>query len=224
MAKDLAIALVSGGMDSLLSLGLACERHRQVAVLHLSYGQRTQDKELSCFLKIADHYNIAPHLRKVVELPFLKDFGGSSLTDSKIEVARYSGDSLEIPSSYVPFRNTILISVAVAWAEVLEAKKVYIGAVAEDSSGYPDCRPDYYRALNALVKEGTKGGDIEVVTPLIDMSKVAIVEKALEIKAPLEHSWSCYKDSKVACGVCDSCTLRLRGFERAGAKDPIPYA
>ncbi len=228
-SSDLAIALVSGGMDSLVSLAMAVGEHGRVASLHLNYGQRTQDKELECFARMSDHYAIPRELRKVVDMGFLKAIGGSSLTDQEMPVRSHAGEeelcgSGEIPNSYVPFRNTLILALAVSWAEVIGAKKIYIGAVEEDSSGYPDCRASYYRAFNALIREGTKAQDIEVVAPVIAMDKKQIVEKAMELKAPIEYSWSCYQRSDRACGVCDSCVLRLRGFRRACVKDPIPYA
>ncbi len=221
--KSLAIALVSGGMDSLVSAAIASQNHEHLAFLHLNYGQKTEEKELECFHAIAQHYGVPKELRKVVDVTFLKQIGGSSLTDDGIDVKKYKGDSAEIPDSYVPFRNTHIVSMAVSWAEVIGAKKIYIGAVDEDSSGYPDCRPSYYKALNALIKEGTKDGDIEVVTPVITLKKFEIIKKAVELNAPIELSWSCYARGDVACGICDSCALRLRGFQQAGMEDPIPY-
>lgn len=223
-SNDLAICLVSGGMDSLVCAALANENHNNLAFLHLNYGQNTQDKELDCFYKLADHYGVPAKLRKVVNISFLKQIGGSSLTDDSIAVKKYEGDSDEVPNSYVPFRNTHIISIAVSWAEVINAQKIYIGAVHEDSSGYPDCRPEYYRAMNELIKKGTKKGIIEVITPVINLAKEEIVKKALELKAPIQMSWSCYDRSDKACGVCDSCALRLRGFQKAGIDDPIEYA
>jgi 7-cyano-7-deazaguanine synthase len=222
-SKDLSIALVSGGMDSLVTCAIAHQNHQQVATLHLNYGQRTEKKELESFHKIADHYHVPKSFRKIIDVTFLSQIGGSSLTDANIAVTKYEGDSPEIPSSYVPFRNTHILSMAVSWAEVIGAKKIYIGAVYEDSSGYPDCRPSYYEAFNKLIKEGTKNGDIEVITPVIYLRKEEIVNKAIELKAPLEFSWSCYDREDMACGVCDSCALRLRGFSRAGIEDPIKY-
>ena len=220
-SDELAVVLVSGGMDSLVCTALANEDHKNLALLHLNYGQKTEDKELDCFKQIAKHYNVEH--TKTIDVSFLKQIGGSSLTDQNIEVKKFKGESEQIPDSYVPFRNTHLVSMAVSWAEVIGATKIYIGAVAEDSSGYPDCRPSYYKALNALIKEGTKDGNIEVITPLIHYKKEEIVLKAIELKAPLEKSWSCYGSSAKACGVCDSCALRLRGFQKAGVKDPIEY-
>ena len=189
----------------------------------MNYGQNTQDKEYECFEKIAQFYGVPTSHQKVIDITFLKQIGGSSLTDDKINVKKYEGDSEEIPDSYVPFRNTHIISMAVSWAEVIGAKKIYIGAVEEDSSGYPDCRPSYYQAMNALIKQGTKDGDIEVITPVIALSKDQIVKKAVELKAPIESSWSCYDKEDKACGICDSCALRLRGFQKAGIEDPIAY-
>lgn len=223
-SKELAVCLVSGGMDSLVCAAIANETHENLAFLHLNYGQKTEQRELESFQKIADFYNVPANLRKIIDVTFLKQIGGSSLTDDAIEVKKYQGDSVEIPDSYVPFRNTHIISMAVSWAEVVGAKKIYIGAVYEDSSGYPDCTPKYYEAINNLIKVGTKNGDIQVVTPVIYLKKDQIVQKAVDLKAPLIHSWSCYERNDKACGVCDSCALRLRGFEKAGVVDPIEYA
>lgn len=223
-SKELAVVLVSGGMDSLVCAAIADSQHDNLAFLHLNYGQRTEKKELECFHAIANNYNVPKNLRKIIDVSFLKQIGGSSLTDDKIDVKKYKGDSEEIPDSYVPFRNTHIIAMAVSWAEVVGAKKIFIGAVYEDSSGYPDCRPSYYKAMNALIKEGTKAGDIEVITPVIFMKKAAIIQKAIELKAPLSSSWSCYQENEQACGVCDSCALRLRAFGQVGIEDPIPYA
>lgn len=222
-SKELAVVLVSGGMDSLVTAAIANEKHESLAFLHLNYGQNTEKKEFDCFKKIAQFYHVPETHQKVIDITFLKQIGGSSLTDDKIDVKKYHGDSDEIPDSYVPFRNTHIISMAVSWAEVIGAKKIYIGAVEEDSSGYPDCRPSYYQAMNDLIKQGTKDGDIEVITPVIALSKDQIVKKAVELKAPIESSWSCYEKEDKACGVCDSCALRLRGFQRAGLEDPIEY-
>jgi 7-cyano-7-deazaguanine synthase len=221
--NELAVVLVSGGMDSLVTAAIANESHHNLAFLHLNYGQKTEKRELDCFHKIAEHYGVPTHLQKIIDVSFLKQIGGSSLTDDQIEVKKYQGDTEEIPDSYVPFRNTHIVAMAVSWAEVIGAKKIFIGAVFEDSSGYPDCRPSYYKALNNLIKEGTKEGDIEVITPVIHMKKDEIVKKAVELKAPLTASWSCYERNDKACGVCDSCALRLKGFQKAGLEDPIDY-
>lgn len=218
-----SICLVSGGMDSLVTAAIAAKENNQLAFLHLNYGQKTQDKELQSFHQIADHYKVDQRLRKVIDLSFLSQIGGSSLTDASIEVTDYQGNSAEIPSSYVPFRNSIILSMAVSWAEVLKAKKIYIGAVHEDSSGYPDCRPSYYEAFQKVIQQGAQFNQIKIQTPVINMSKKDIVLKAFELNAPLEYSWSCYKDSKEACGLCDSCALRLKGFQIAGKEDPLPY-
>lgn len=222
-SNELAIVLVSGGMDSLTTAALANENHTNLAFLHLNYGQKTEKRELQCFREIADFYNVQESHRKVIDVSFLSQIGGSSLTDDSIEVKKYKGDSNEIPDSYVPFRNTHIIAMAVSWAEVIGAKKIYIGAVEEDSSGYPDCRPSYYKAYNALIKEGTKEGDIEIITPVIALKKFEIIKKAKLLGAPLASSYSCYANNDKACGVCDSCALRLRGFEQAGFEDPIDY-
>lgn len=222
-SKDLAVCLVSGGMDSLVCAAIASTQYENLAFLHLNYGQKTEARELESFKKIAEFYNVPKNLQKIIDVSFLKQIGGSSLTDDNIDVKKYKGDSEEIPDSYVPFRNTHIISMAVSWAEVVGAKKIFIGAVYEDSSGYPDCRPSYYKAVNALIKEGTKNGDIEVITPVIFMKKDEIVKKAVELKAPLQFSYSCYERNDKACGVCDSCALRLRGFQKAGIEDPIEY-
>ena len=222
-SSDLAIVLVSGGMDSCLTAAIANEFHSNLAFLHLNYGQNTEKKELECFHAISDHYNVSIRKRKIIDVSFLKQIGGSSLTDDNINVKKFEGDSDVIPDSYVPFRNTHIISMAVSWAEIISAKKIYIGAVEEDSSGYPDCRPSYYEAINKLIRLGTKDGDIKVETPLIKLTKKEIILKANELNAPIELSWSCYEREDRACGVCDSCALRLRGFQQAGVEDPIEY-
>lgn len=221
--SDLAIVLVSGGMDSLVVAAMAKEKHKNLAFLHLNYGQKTSHKERDCFDQIADHYGVDKKHQKIIDMTFLSQIGGSSLTDSRIEVSKFEGDSDLIPSSYVPFRNTHIIAMAVSWAEVIGASKIYIGANYEDSPGYPDCRPSYYEAYNKLIKEGTKDGIIEVITPVIMMKKSEIVQEALNLKAPLELTWSCYARADKACGVCDSCALRLRGFKELGIQDPIIY-
>lgn len=219
--KHEAIVLVSGGMDSLVCAAHALKAHSSVAFLHMDYGQKTSKKEQECFQKIADHYQI--QTRKVINMSFLSQIGGSSLTDESIAVGLYAGDSDEIPTSYVPFRNSIILSLAVSWAEVLGAQHLYIGANWEDSPGYPDCRPEYYDAFRNLVKVGSKAGNIQIDTPVIMMKKKAIVERGLALNVPFELSWSCYARSDKACGKCDSCALRLRGFKEAGITDPIPY-
>lgn len=223
MSKDLAVILISSGMDSVTVASMAMEQGFDLAFLHLSYGQKTQQKEFECFEKICDFYKIPKEKRLKVDLHFLQKIGGSSLTDESIEVSHYKGDSNDIPSSYVPFRNAHIISTAVSWAEILKANKIFIGANFEDSPGYPDCRPEYYKAFNQLLSVGTKDASITIETPIIYMSKAEIVKEAIRLKAPLELTWSCYAREDKACGKCDSCALRLRGFKEAGYKDPISY-
>lgn len=218
-----AIVLLSGGMDSLVCAGLAIAEFKDVSFLHMNYGQKTSARETKAFNDIADFYQIPASHRKMIDMNFLKQIGGSSLTDDAISVKSYKGDSSDIPDSYVPFRNSIILSLAVSWAEVVGATHLYIGANHEDSPGYPDCRPDYYQAFNQVVKLGTKAGNIEVLTPVISLKKKEIVLKGMELKVPFQLSWSCYQSSKVACGNCDSCALRLRGFHEAGVQDPIHY-
>jgi 7-cyano-7-deazaguanine synthase len=216
-----AIVLLSGGMDSCVCAALAARDHH-AAALHISYGQRTEDRERRAFEGICDRLGIADRL--VLRNEVFRAIGGSALTDPKIEVPKSHAIGTEIPVTYVPFRNAHFLSSAVSWAEVLGAQRVYIGAVEQDSSGYPDCRPSYYEAFNRVVKEGTKEGRIEIVTPLIAMRKAAIVRLGLELGAPLDLTWSCYSREDRACGVCDSCVLRLRAFQEAEAVDRIPYA
>ena len=218
-----AIVLVSGGMDSLVCAGEAFKEKHEVSFLHMNYGQKTSARERKSFEDIANFYGIKEADRKVIDMTFLKQIGGSSLTDESITVKNYSGDSKEIPDSYVPFRNSIILSLAVSWAEVVGATKLYIGANYEDSPGYPDCRPSYYEAFNKVIKEGTKAGNIEILTPVILMKKREIVLKGQELRVPFSLSWSCYQSSTKACGQCDSCVLRLRGFKEAGIIDPIDY-
>jgi 7-cyano-7-deazaguanine synthase len=223
-----AVVLLSGGMDSCVCAALAARDHDAAAV-HVSYGQRTEERECRSFESICDRLGI--HDRLVVRNEALHSIGGSALTDSNIAVPETHGSGSfpaavqapTIPVTYVPFRNAHFLAVAVSWAEVIGAEKVYIGAVEPDSSGYPDCRPEYYRAFNEVVKAGTKEGNIEIVTPLIAMHKAEIVRLGLELNAPFDLTWSCYQREDRACGVCDSCALRLRAFRDAGADDPIPY-
>jgi 7-cyano-7-deazaguanine synthase len=222
--KPKAVVLLSGGMDSCVVTAIANQTHR-VALLHASYGQRTESRERRSFDEIADFYNVRERL--VIRLDSFAKIGGSALTDQRMEIPE-SGEALaphaKIPVTYVPFRNAHFLAAAVSWAEVIGASAIFIGAVAEDSSGYPDCRPEYYRAFNEVVKAGTKEGAIEVVTPLIAMRKAEIVRLGLELNAPFDLTWSCYQREDRACGVCDSCVLRLHAFRDAGAEDPIPYA
>ncbi len=216
-----AVVLLSGGMDSCVCAALAA-REYDAAALHISYGQRTEERERESFQRICERLGIRQQL--VVRNEALKLIGGSALTDDEIDVPESHAIGSDIPITYVPFRNAHFLAVAVSWAEVLGASKIYIGAVEQDSSGYPDCRPAYYRAYNQVIKTGTKEGGIEVVTPLIAMRKSEIVRLGLELDAPFDLTWSCYSREDRACGVCDSCVLRLRAFHEAGVADPLPYA
>lgn len=218
-----AIVLVSGGMDSCVTAATAARENEALAFLHISYGQLTEARERRAFNEIADHYVVKGRLN--ISLEHLAKVGGSSLTDKSIAVAEANLESKEIPTSYVPFRNANMLSVAVSWAEVIGANAIYIGAVAEDSSGYPDCRPEFYKAFQQVIDTGTKPDTlIEIRTPIIHLSKSEIVKKGIALGAPLELTWSCYRNSTQACGTCDSCALRLRGFRQANVKDPIPYS
>jgi len=212
---------LSGGMDSCVCAALAARDH-EAAALHISYGQRTEERERRAFFAICDRLGIRDRL--LVRNEALSAIGGSALTDRNIGVPESHAIGRDIPVTYVPFRNAHFLAVAVSWAEVMGAGKVYIGAVEQDSSGYPDCRPEYYRAFNQVVKLGTKDGGIEIVTPLIQMRKAEIVRLGLELGAPFDLTWSCYSREDRACGACDSCVLRLRAFRDAGSADPIPYA
>ena len=219
--KTSAVVLLSGGMDSSVCAALAAKEH-VTSALHISYGQRTEERERRAFISICDALGIESRL--MVKNDALRVIGGSALTDNKIAVPESHAIGQDIPVTYVPFRNAHFLAVAVSWAEVLGAEKIYIGAVEQDSSGYPDCRPAYYQAFNQVIKAGTKEGQIEIVTPLIAMRKSEIVRHGLELGAPFHLTWSCYSREDRACGVCDSCVLRLRAFRDAGAEDPIPYA
>jgi len=220
LSKSRAVVLLSGGMDSSVCAALAARDH-DVAALHLSYGQRTEERERQSFLAICQRLKI--HDRLMIRNEAFRLIGGSALTDDSIEVPDAETIGQDIPVTYVPFRNAHFLAAAVSWAEVLGAQEVYIGAVEQDSSGYPDCRPRYYKAFNEVVKAGTKEGNIEIVTPLIAMRKAEIVRLGLELGAPFDLTWSCYSRADQACGVCDSCALRLRAFQAAGVQDPIPY-
>jgi 7-cyano-7-deazaguanine synthase len=228
MDRERAIVLVSGGMDSCVTAAIA-NKECQLALLHVNYGQRTEARELRAFHAIADRFH-AGH-RLVVSIEHLKVIGGSALTDRAIPVPEidpsHSGISnprSAVPSTYVPFRNAHLLAIATSWAEVIGATRIYIGAVEEDSSGYPDCREVFYEAFNRVIETGTRPETrVVIVAPLIHMTKAEIVRKGVELGAPLELTWSCYQDSDEACGRCESCMLRLKGFLEAGIKDPIPY-
>jgi 7-cyano-7-deazaguanine synthase len=218
-----AVVCLSGGMDSAVCAALAARDYEAYA-LHFSYGQRTERRELESAQAVAKALNFARFFPLKIDI--FRQIGGSALTDASIDIPETPptepiGES--IPVTYVPFRNAHFLSAAVSWAEVLGAKKVLIGAVEQDSSGYPDCRPAYYEAFQHLIRTGTRDGDIEVVTPLIHMRKSEIIQLGLELSAPLHLTWSCYSGEVEACGVCDSCALRLRAFAQAGVDDPIPY-
>ena len=212
--------LLSGGMDSCVCAALA-ERDCGAAAVHISYGQRTEERERRAFLAISERLGISQRL--IVRNEALRAIGGSALTDGGIPVPQAGRLGPGIPVTYVPFRNAHFLSVAVSWAEVLAAAQVYIGAVEPDGSGYPDCRPAYYQAFNEVVRTGTKDGRIQIVTPLIGLRKAEIVRLGLELGVPFDLTWSCYSHEDRACGVCDSCVLRLQAFHDAGATDPIPY-
>ena len=219
-----AVVLLSGGMDSCVTAAIANQSH-QLALLHASYGQRTQARERRAFEEVADFYGVSERL--LIHLDSLAQIGGSALTDRGIAIPESEetvAPTAGIPITYVPFRNAHFLSAAVSWAEVIGANAIFIGAVAEDSSGYPDCRPEYYRAFAELVRQGTKPEThIEIVTPVIAMRKFEIVRRGKQLGAPLNLTWSCYQSEDEACGTCDSCRLRLRAFAEAGLSDPIAY-
>jgi 7-cyano-7-deazaguanine synthase len=228
MGSDLpqsrAVVCLSGGMDSCVCAALAAREH-DVYALHFSYGQRTETRELASAQAVAKIVGAKEFLPLKIDL--FRRIGGSALTDANIAVPKAGDEAAigsEVPVTYVPFRNAHFLAAAVSWAEVLGAKTVFIGAVEQDSSGYPDCRPAYYDAFNELIRLGTKGGAIRVITPLIAMKKSEIVRLGVELDAPLHVSWSCYSGEQEACGVCESCALRLRAFRQAGVDDPTPYA
>ncbi len=224
-----AVVLLSGGMDSCVCAAIACQQHgaANVALLHAGYGQRTEAREARAFSEIANFYAVKQRL--MVKLDHFRAIGGSALTDTSIAVPESElgvtpARGSEIPVTYVPFRNAHFLSVGVSWAEAIGARAIYIGAVAEDSSGYPDCRPEYYRVFQELIRVGTRPEtQIEIVAPVIALKKSEIIRKGIELAAPLHLTWSCYQSDQEACGVCDSCLLRLRAFSDAGIPDPIPY-
>jgi 7-cyano-7-deazaguanine synthase len=221
MIKKKAVVLVSGGMDSCTTAAIAAKVY-ELALLHLNYGQRTEKRELKAYNDIADYYQVRDRL--VIDVKYFTQIGGSSLTDYNLRVEQADLERKEIPNSYVPFRNANILAIATSWAEVIGAAKIFIGAVQDDSSGYPDCREEFFKAFNEAIKSGTKPETIITIeTPLLHLKKHEIVQKAIELKAPIELSWSCYQNEEQACGVCDSCALRLRGFQQAGLEDPIPY-
>jgi 7-cyano-7-deazaguanine synthase len=222
--KGKAVVLLSGGMDSCVSVAIAQERHgaENLALLHAMYGQRTERRERQAFEQIADHYDVRQRL--VVKLDYFRAIGGSALTDKQIGVPENGSSTGCIPVTYVPFRNAHFLSIGVSWAETIGAQAIYIGAVSEDSSGYPDCRPEYYRVFQELIGVGTKPEtDIAMITPVIELKKSEIIRRGRQLGAPLHLTWSCYQGEDIACGKCDSCILRLRAFAEAGISDPIPY-
>jgi len=222
LASNMAVCLVSGGMDSCVTAAIANRDVNRLAFLHVSYGQRTEARERRAFEEIADHYGVEQRL--IVSLEQLAKIGGSSLTDKDIAVASANLAGQRIPTSYVPFRNAHFLSIATSWAEVIHAESIYVGAVADDSSGYPDCRPEFYEAFQRVISLGTKPEtQIQIRTPIIAMKKSEIVALAQRLNAPLELTWSCYAESEQACGDCDSCALRLRAFREAGVRDPVSY-
>jgi 7-cyano-7-deazaguanine synthase len=224
-----AVVLLSGGMDSCVCTAIARDKHGRgnIALLHAGYGQRTQERERRAFEGIADFYDVRERL--VVQLDHFRAIGGSALTDQNIsvpenELGAPGAQGSTIPVTYVPFRNAHFLSVAVSWAEAIGAGAIYIGAVAEDSSGYPDCRPEYYLVFQELIRVGTRPETrIEIVTPVITLKKSEIIRRGIELDAPLHLTWSCYQNEDAACGACDSCLLRLQAFAEAGVPDPIPY-
>ncbi len=219
--KPLAVCLVSGGLDSCVAAAVAAKEY-ELAFLHVNYGQRTEVRELKAFHAIADFYQVKRRL--VADVPALKQIGGSALTDEKIAVPEGEVSTDRIPVTYVPFRNAHFLAIAVSWGEVLGAKRIFIGASQVDFSGYPDCRASFFEAFNQVIREGTRPEtEILIETPLINLTKAEIVKLGVELKAPLHLTWSCYQREEVACGRCESCLLRLKGFREAGIPDPIPY-
>ena len=208
-------------MDSCVSAAIANVEYN-IAFFHANYGQRTEKRELRAFHEIADFYKVSEKL--IVDFKHFSEIGGSSLTDSEIEVTKADLNNKDIPSSYVPFRNANILSACVSWAEIIKAEAIFIGAVYEDSSGYPDCRPEFFEAFEKMIEAGTKREtNIKIITPVINLSKAQIVKKGIELRAPFHLTWSCYQNEEAACGICDSCALRLRGFQEAGIDDPISY-
>jgi len=220
--EKLAVLLLSGGMDSAVTAAIAKKDGYELAALHLNYGQRTQERELECYNALCEDFGITKKL--IVDISYLKDIGGSSLTDNNIQVTDANLESNEIPNSYVPFRNGNILAIAASWAEVINAEALYIGAVSEDSSGYPDTRPEFFEAMEKAINLGNKPEtNLKIITPIIHNSKKEIAVIGTELGVNFANTWSCYKSNRPACGVCDSCALRLRGFRLAGLSDPIEY-
>jgi 7-cyano-7-deazaguanine synthase len=219
--KNIAVIAISGGLDSCVTAAIA-EQDYEIAFAHFNYGQRTEKRELKAFNEIADYYTVRKRL--IIDYSHFSKIGESSLTDKNIKISQADLISKEIPTSYVPFRNANILSASVSWAEVLKAEAIFIGAVFEDSSGYPDCRPSFFKAFEKMIDLGTKPEtSIKIITPIIHLSKAEIIKKGMDLKAPIHLTWSCYQNEDRACGVCDSCAFRLRGFQQAGIDDPIKY-
>ena len=207
-------------MDSCVTAAIASNDNDSLAFLHANYGQRTENRELQSFHDIADHYKVQEKL--IIDMTHLNSIGGSCLTDENIAVPDANLENTQIPISYVPFRNANILSAAVSWAEVIKANSIYIGAVEEDSSGYPDCRKSFYDAFEKTISEGTRPEThIKIITPIIELGKKDIVSKGIALNAPLHLTWSCYKMEDTPCGKCDSCALREKGFQEAGVTDPL---
>jgi 7-cyano-7-deazaguanine synthase len=224
-APPIAVVSLSGGLDSCVTAAAARAEGHDLALLHADYGQLTEARERRAFHAIADHYGVPPERRLVVPFAGLQAIGGSALTDPAIPLPEGDLERRDVPVSYVPFRNAHLLATAVSWAEVLGAGAIYVGFVEEDSSGYPDCREAFLRAFETAANLGTRPETrLSLRAPLIHLSKAAIVRRGADLDAPLHLTWSCYQGQEAACGTCDSCLLRLRGFAQAGLQDPIPYA
>ena len=221
--RPLAICLLSGGLDSCVTAAFAKEAGCELAMLHINYGQKTEARELKAFNEICDYFGVA-HRRLIVDIGYLKTIGGSALTDSRIEVPKNTISTQGIPITYVPFRNAHLIAIATSWGEVIGARYIYIGATEVDYSGYPDCRRSFFDAMEQAIEQGTRPETkIEIITPIINMSKKEVVREGVRLGAPLDLTWSCYENETAACGRCESCILRLKGFKEAGIVDPITY-
>ena len=221
--RPLAVVCLSGGMDSAVTAALAAATF-DIAVLHANYGQRTEARELRAFELVADHLHVPKARRLIVDFTSLRQIGGSSLTDASIPVRHGAPEEGVVPTSYVPFRNAHLLAAATSWAEVLGARAIYMGAVEADSSGYPDCRPEFFAAFQEAIRLGTRNEvRLAIETPVIGMSKADIIRRGLELGVPFDLTWSCYEANETACGVCESCRLRLAAFERASVLDPIAY-
>ena len=216
-----AVCILSGGMDSTLSSYMAKQQGYEIIAVHFNYGQRTEHKELEAFRNICTLLNVKEKYE--INIPFFTQIGASALTDTSIDVPT-GGVEAGVPITYVPFRNGIFLSIATAIAEKHEAEALFIGVVQEDSSGYPDCTDSFISKMESAMNQGTKEETkLEIITPLVHMTKEQIVKKAIELDVKLEYTWSCYKNENKACGVCDSCRLRLNGFKLAGVTDPIEY-